>query len=96
MEGNRGRAWFVPKAYGYGASPWSWQRWALVAGFVAAVVLLALVLIVRASDGEPGAGRLLLFFALTAVLALVLAMIAKATTDGEWRWRWGEKDGPGT
>ena len=33
--------WFKPKTYGYGATPVTWQGWAIVAGFVAAVVLLA-------------------------------------------------------
>jgi len=31
------RYWFRPKRYGYGATPVTWEGWALVAGFVVIV-----------------------------------------------------------
>lgn len=31
-------SWFVPKRYGYGATPVRWQDWALVAAYIAAML----------------------------------------------------------
>lgn len=68
--------WFRPKLYGYGATPVTWQGWAVTTAFAAAMIALALT----------GDLILLLFI---PPLALSLALVARRMTDGEWRWRWG-------
>ncbi len=79
--------WFRPKRYGYGATPTTWQGWAVTLGTVAAMVAVTLLLRLTFRS----------FWALAAVLAFdVLALIALAhvsyrKTDGEWRWRWGDR-----
>jgi hypothetical protein len=88
----RDRAWFVPKSHGYGATPSTWEGWALVAGFVAVIAAAGWLVLARAPEGGPGLGRIAVFFAIVAVLALALSWLARSRTDGEWRWRWGGKD----
>jgi hypothetical protein len=83
--------WFKPKRYGYGATPVTWQGWALTLGFVAAVFVLAWWLIGFDQAGQPSGWNFILFFKSVAILVVALWIISKRTTDGEWRWRWGQK-----
>ncbi|MDH7974319.1 hypothetical protein QH494_19190 [Sphingomonas sp. AR_OL41] len=73
--------WFAPKRFGYGAMPVTWQAWAMTLG-LAGAILLAVRLLPSVPEKIIG------------VLALIGAMIAVsiAKTDGEWRWRSGERD----
>jgi len=77
-----GPEWFVPKRYGYGATPITWQGWALTFGFVAVTMALAVLL---------GRHPLQLFAALAPLLIAFMVICAR-TTRGGWRWRWGEED----
>lgn len=69
--------WFVPRRYGYGATPVRWQGWAVVAAL--AILLIALF---RWRVAWPV--RVLL-----AMLAASAVLLAWRKTDGQWRWRWG-------
>jgi hypothetical protein len=84
-----GKPWFVPKTYGYGATPWSWEGWALVAGFVALICLAGWVLLARTPGSVTNIGRWITFMVVVGVLAIAVSLIARAKTEGEWRWRWG-------
>jgi hypothetical protein len=77
-----GPEWFAPKRYGYGATPISWQGWALTIGFVLIALGLGLTL----------GRRPLQFFAILVPLMVVFTVITARTTRGGWRWRWGEDD----
>jgi len=80
--------WFKPRRYGFGATPITWQGWA-VAAVNLAVVLMAVVGLVHAShDGDfsSEARWLLLILVVTAVSVL----ISWWKTEGSWRWQWGE------
>lgn len=78
-----GPEWFAPKRYGFGSGPpISWQGWAVVGVYVAALGLA--LLIVRYSRAG--------FFSIAVMLTVVLMVICSRTTRGGWRWRWGEKD----
>jgi hypothetical protein len=80
--------WFRPKRYGYGATPVTWQGWAVVAAAVAAIVLAALLIL----DHHARSPRTLVtFFAVEVVILAVLWVICRRRTDGEWRWRWGDR-----
>ena len=77
-----GPEWFVPKRYGYGASPISWQGWALTIGFVLVTIALAVTF----------GRRPLQLFAILVPLLVVFTVICARTTRGGWRWRWGGED----
>ena len=80
--------WFKPKRYGYGATPVTWQGWALTGGAVAVIVVAALLLL---HNGEKSAGAWIAFFAIEVVVIAVLWIVSRRKTDGEWRWRWGDR-----
>ena len=79
--------WFKPRRYGHGASPSTWQGWATILAFVIIFPLLALALI-WAMPNLLGIIAVVIF-----IPAAVLGFIAfgRKKTDGEWRWRWGDK-----
>jgi hypothetical protein len=88
-----GAVWFRPKRYGYGATPVTWQGWALVGGFVAAIVLAAILLV---GKSNPPPGNVVAFFIVEAALLAALWVISQRTTDGAWRWRWGADKNSGS
>jgi len=79
--------WFKPKRYGYGATPVTWQGWAVTIGAVLAVVAVSLGL--RLTAKSLWALAALVLFDAAAVTALVIVSYRK--TDGGWRWRWGDR-----
>ena len=79
--------WFRPKRYGYGATPVTWQGWALTIGTVLAMVAVSLYL--RLTANSVWALAALLLFDVVAITAL--AIISYRKTDGGWRWRWGDR-----
>ena len=70
--------WFVPKRFGYGAVPVTWQGWAVTLAFAAGVMLAVRLLPMVAEK---------IIVALALIVALTVISVAK--TDGEWRWRSG-------
>jgi hypothetical protein len=82
--------WFKPRRYGYGATPVTWQGWVLTF-----VVILAVFIVGWAFLGHPDAElsgwNFVGFFVVEAILIAVLWIVSQRTTDGEWRWRWGEE-----
>ena len=89
----RNRYWFKPKTFGYGASPTTWEGWALVAGYCTVVTLVTLAVLIAAEPGQTSASvqwlMWLVWLVVVAVATTVLAVVSKRRTDGEWRWRWG-------
>jgi hypothetical protein len=79
--------WFKPKRYGYGATPVTWQGWAVTLGTVLATVAVSLYL--RLTVKSLWALVALLIFDAAAIAALVVVSYRK--TDGGWRWRWGDR-----
>lgn len=77
-----GPDWFVPKRYGFGAVPASWQGWALTIGFVVICIAVA----------RHFAQRPLVLVAVLVPFAVTFVVICARTTTGGWRWRWGEDD----
>ena len=79
--------WFKPKRYGYGATPITWQGWAVTVGTVLA--MLAVSLFLRLT--EKGHWALAALLAFDVVALSILAIVSRRKTDGEWRWRWGNR-----
>jgi hypothetical protein len=84
--------WFMPKTYGYGASPANWQGWAATFAFIAAVVGVTLVMVVWQADALTGPTAWQFSAWLLVIAALLAAFIgfARAKTSGQWGWRWGK------
>lgn len=74
--------WFVPKLFGFGVTPVTWQGWALTLGFAA-----ALVAAIRLVPGDVP--RIVIAVALFAAFAVVAAN----RTDGGLGWHWGMRRG---
>ena len=89
--------WFKPKVFGYGATPTTWEGWAVTAGYcvMIAIVTLAAILLIE-SRGVTGAVFWVLWALWGTVLIVataVLVTVSKRRTEGEWRWRWGRRAG---
>jgi hypothetical protein len=80
------RYWFRPRRYGYGATPTTWEGWALTVA-VAAIVAISVVAMNLLADRANFA----VWIAWAAIIAAVVVSfvrISRQRTDGEWRWRW--------
>lgn len=76
--------WFAPKRYGFGAGlPIAWQGWALLGGFILAILLLCWLLLPEAPET---------FVAIALILGGAFAILAARKTRGGWRWRWGNDE----
>ena len=75
--------WFAPKRYGLGSGlPIAWQGWALLMGFVALIIAVAI----------EYKGRPVLAAAIIVPASILFLIISVKTTRGGWRWRWGDED----
>jgi len=82
--------WFKPRSHGYGATPTHWKGWAASLGFMVAMIVGSYVLL-SSGGAEPSTGQVLLWAALVGIALSMFIKFCKARTDGEWRWRWGDK-----
>lgn len=81
--------WFRPKARGYGAIPTNWKGWAATGIYIFGVLLSVLAHIAAMLASSPATA-----IAATAIWLGFLVLwsggflaLARAKTDGEWRWR---------
>ncbi len=77
--------WFKPKTYGYGATPVTWEGWAVT---VAAVLVIFAAALLIPNFGVRSPSAWIAFFAIEAVVLAALWIISRRKTDGAWRWRW--------
>jgi len=79
-----GDYWFQPKEIGYGAGlPLNWKGWVFYALFLAALLLIS-----DAADHLlSGWRRIAGVIAADIVVGLPFVLIARAKTQGGWRWR---------
>ncbi len=81
------KAWFAPKKYGYGSGlPVSWEGWVLLAIFFAGSSALPFL----AVAWLPPAVAAAVTFSGIVILVAALVLIARAKTEGGWRWRNGK------
>jgi hypothetical protein len=81
------RYWFKPKRYGYGATPVTWEGWAMTGVVVAIVAGSGWLLL--GTGGPTDTTMLLVWWALVALVLAVSMAVSKSRTEGSWRWRWG-------
>jgi uncharacterized membrane protein YhhN len=80
--------WFRPKRYGYGATPVTWQGWALTFGIVAAMVAVSVAL--RLTERNDWGLAALVAFDVVALATLLV--VSRHKTEGGLRWRWGNRN----
>ena len=89
------RYWFKPKTFGYGASPTTWEGWAVVLGYCLAVTIVTLAVLFAAEPGKASPALQwtlwLAWLFVVVVATAVLTVVSKRRTDGEWHWRWGRR-----
>jgi hypothetical protein len=86
------RYWFRPRRYGYGATPVTWQGWALTIA-VAAIVAVSVVAMNLIVD-RPNFAAWMTWAAVIAAIVVWFVRISRQRTDGEWRWDGPRTDGP--
>ena len=75
--------WFAPKRYGLGIGvPISWRGWAVLLGYITAMVALCFTL-----KKHP-----IQLVAAVIPLTIAFVVISARTTRGGWRWRWGDEE----
>jgi uncharacterized membrane protein len=79
--------WFRQKTFGYGATPNSWQGWLVIIASAIAVIAV----IIAADFQRDNATRFLLIAIGLPLVVIPTVLIARAKTEGGWRWRWGTK-----
>jgi hypothetical protein len=85
-----GGSWFKPKALGYGATPVTWEGWAVVAAYFVVVTAIT-ILMVRRKGFTAWAPWVVAMVVATSALTWV----SWAKTDGSWQWRWGQIENSG-
>ena len=80
--------WFKPKRYGYGATPVTWQGWAVTA---AAVITIFVAARLTLDHGARSPSHWVMFLSAEAIILAILWIVCRRKTDGEWRWRWGNR-----
>ena len=88
------RYWFRPRRYGYGATPVTWEGWALTVA-VAAIVAISVAAMNLLAD-RANFAMWIAWAAIIAAVVVSFVRISRQRTDGEWRWRWNapRPDGP--
>jgi len=74
------RFWFRPRRYGYGATPVTWEGWALTVG-IAAVVALSVVAMNLLAD-RSNVGAWLVWAAFIVIAVFWMVRISRQRTDG--------------
>ncbi|HEX4408341.1 MAG TPA: hypothetical protein VH206_06180 [Xanthobacteraceae bacterium] len=75
--------WFKPREFGYGATPSTWEGWAVTVISMFVVVMTSMLAPVLARGPARG-------FTAIIIVALTIAafvLISRMKTDGAWHWR---------
>jgi hypothetical protein len=82
------RFWFRPRSFGYGATPTTWEGWALTLGSAIVTISTVVTLVVSQARQWPDR-RLIQAACLVVLLSTLIAtiVVSRNKTDGDWRWR---------
>ena len=79
------RYWFRPKRFGYGATPVTWEGWALTLG--SALTIGGSVIAMNVWVDRSNFFAWMIWAACVLVAVAVLVSVTRRKTDGDWRWR---------
>jgi hypothetical protein len=77
--------WFKPKTFGYGATPTTWEGWAVVAIYSLVVLGCVVAMTVRKDSFSAFVSSM----AMIVVATVVLVVVSVQKTDGAWGWNAG-------
>jgi hypothetical protein len=77
--------WFKPKTFGYGATPTTWEGWAVVAVYGVVILACVVAMLVRKESFSTFASSM----AVIAVATIALIAVSLQKTDGAWGWNAG-------
>jgi hypothetical protein len=77
--------WFRPRSFGYGATPVTWEGWAVVGIYAALVIVCALMLALRED-------KWVVWMSLIVLATVAMVPLARLKTDGPWAWSWGASE----
>ncbi len=83
------RYWFKPKRYGYGATPVTWEGWTIT--FAAVIVVAGSIGAMNVLVGRSNLAVWLAWAVLILLATLWFVKFCRRRTNGEWRWRWGNR-----
>jgi hypothetical protein len=86
-----GEFWFRPHTFGYGATPVTWEGWAVVAVYL---VVMAAIATLRARS-KNGFRAWAAWGVAIMVATSALILVSWSKTDGAWQWRWGNVENSG-
>jgi len=81
-----GTYWFRPKRYGYGATPVTWQGWAVT---IVTALVVVLTSVAAPAMGAKSAWAFVALLVVDAAAIAALVVVSYRKTEGGWRWRWG-------
>jgi hypothetical protein len=79
--------WFKPKKFGYGATPTTWEGWAVTGAYCLVVWACVGVIATHMDSGAVLAALMSVIVAAT----IVLVVVSFKKTDGRWGWNAGAK-----
>jgi hypothetical protein len=79
--------WFRPKTFGYGATPTTWQGWAVVGVYSLLIVGCIVAMNLRKESLPIFASSI----AIIVVATVVMIAVSAQKTDGAWGWNAGAK-----
>jgi membrane-associated phospholipid phosphatase len=79
--------WFKAKSYGYGWYPASWQGWAILILFIAAIVYNFF----RIDAAQHSVSDVLMSFVPETLLLVALLVLIAWITGEKASWKWGDK-----
>jgi hypothetical protein len=77
--------WFKPKTFGYGATPTTWEGWAVVAVYALVIMACVVAMIARKESFSTHVSSM----AVIAVATIALIVVSLQKTDGAWGWNAG-------
>jgi hypothetical protein len=82
------RYWFRPRSFGYGATPITWEGWAFTLAMMAVTMVAILTAVMAETHQWPNCRSYqLACLIVVAVTQIVLIVVSRKKTEGEWRWR---------
>jgi hypothetical protein len=85
------RYWFKPRRYGYGATPVTSEGWILTVA--SAAIVAASIIAMNLFVDRTNIGAWLIWAAIVVGITFWFVCVSRRRTDGEWRWRWGQRSG---